>query len=193
MRRVNYGNVMSTIALFLALGGTSYAALKVTGKHVKNDTITGRDVRDRSLRGDDVRRGSLEGDEVAIGSLDRSHFREGTIPELPGPTGPPGPQGETGPPGPPGEAGGLKEVVQQQTMAGSDSAEASGEALCPLGKRVLSGGYGVPDDARVLESKPVTVALAGGGSQHGWRVRVERSVAPAGAWSFSIWTVCANG
>ena len=53
--RLSYANVMATVAVFIALGGSSYAAVKVTGKHVKNETLTGADVKNNSLSGTDIR------------------------------------------------------------------------------------------------------------------------------------------
>jgi hypothetical protein len=47
-------NVGSVMALFVALGGSSYAAIKVTGKNVKNSSLTGKDVKNNSLKGADV-------------------------------------------------------------------------------------------------------------------------------------------
>jgi hypothetical protein len=35
-RRLTYANVMSTIAVFAVLGGTSYAAITITGAQVKD-------------------------------------------------------------------------------------------------------------------------------------------------------------
>jgi hypothetical protein len=52
---LTFANVVSVIALFVALGGSSYAALKVTGKNVKNSSLTGADVRNNSLTGADVK------------------------------------------------------------------------------------------------------------------------------------------
>jgi hypothetical protein len=52
--RLTYANVVATLALFVALGGSSYAAL----------TITGRDVRDRSLSGKDLKRNTLTGRQI---------------------------------------------------------------------------------------------------------------------------------
>ena len=51
--------VISLIALFVALGGTGYAALKVTGKNVKNRSLTGKDVKKNSLRGTEIRESKL--------------------------------------------------------------------------------------------------------------------------------------
>jgi hypothetical protein len=52
--RITYANVAATLALFLALGGTSYA-LTVTGKTIKDGSITGKDVRKNSLKPSDIK------------------------------------------------------------------------------------------------------------------------------------------
>jgi hypothetical protein len=57
--QLTYSNVMATIAVFVALGGTSYAALKVSGKNVKDASLTGKDVANSSLTGKDVKNRSL--------------------------------------------------------------------------------------------------------------------------------------
>jgi hypothetical protein len=88
--RLSYANVVATLALFVALGGASYAALRVTGDNVVDSSLTGRDIRRASLGTTDIRDRSL---------LERD-FRPGQLP-----AGPPGPQGDPGPQGPPGEPG----------------------------------------------------------------------------------------
>jgi hypothetical protein len=57
--RLTYANVVATLALFFALGGSAYAVA----------TIGSRDVKDRSLRGIDVQRNTLTGTEIKEGSL----------------------------------------------------------------------------------------------------------------------------
>ncbi len=58
--RLTYANVMATIAVFVALGGSSYAAVViVTGKNVRNSSLTGKDVKDRSLLSRDFKAGQL--------------------------------------------------------------------------------------------------------------------------------------
>lgn len=57
--RLTYANVMSSIAVFAALGGSAFAASKITGADVRNNSLTGADVRNRSLTGADLRRGVL--------------------------------------------------------------------------------------------------------------------------------------
>ncbi len=52
--RLTYANVMSTIAVFVALGGTTYAAATITGSDVKNKSLTGKDVKPNSLTGKQI-------------------------------------------------------------------------------------------------------------------------------------------
>jgi hypothetical protein len=76
-------HLIGYLALFVALGGTSYAAINlpknsVTGVQVKDHTLTGADIKD--------------------GSLLKKNFKSGDLPV--------GPQGPQGLPGAPGQSGG---------------------------------------------------------------------------------------
>ena len=68
MRRPGYANVVATLALVVAMGGTSYAAVKITGKDVKNGSLSGKDVKNESLTGKDVKKQSVPLDRLS-GSL----------------------------------------------------------------------------------------------------------------------------
>lgn len=94
--RLTYANVVATLALFAALGGSSYAAVAITGKQVRDGSLSGRDVHNASLTGQDVRDASLLAADFKPGQLAAG-------PE--GPKGDPGPRGEPGSPGPAGEPG----------------------------------------------------------------------------------------
>ena len=39
--RLTYANVMSTLAVFIALGGSSYAAFTINGSSIQNRSISG--------------------------------------------------------------------------------------------------------------------------------------------------------
>ena len=58
--RPRHATVVAYLALFVALRGTSYAAVVVTGKSVKDGSLTGKDVRDRSLVTKDLSKGTVE-------------------------------------------------------------------------------------------------------------------------------------
>jgi hypothetical protein len=59
LRRLTYANVMATVAVFIALGGSSYAALTVTGRNVKNGSLTFRDLRRDTLGGSQIKESRL--------------------------------------------------------------------------------------------------------------------------------------
>src|SRR4051812_3384479 len=78
---LTYANAVSTLCLFILLGGGAAAATKlITGKQVKNGSLTSADVKDHSLL--------------------RRDFKNRQLPA--GPIGPVGPAGQIGPQGPPG-------------------------------------------------------------------------------------------
>ena len=92
--RLTYANVVSTLCLFVILGGSSYAAVtlqrnSVTGAHIAGNAVTSPKVKDRSLRARDFATGQLP--RGAQGS--------------PGEPGPPGPPGLNGAPGQNGQTG----------------------------------------------------------------------------------------
>jgi hypothetical protein len=60
---------VALIALFVALGGSAYAAIVVTGKNVKNGSLTGVDFKKRSLHGSKLRADSVGGDVVKESTL----------------------------------------------------------------------------------------------------------------------------
>ena len=69
--RLTYANVMATVAVFIALGGSSYAALVITGRQVRNGSLTGADVKNESLTGTDVKNHSLRVRDFRAGDLPR--------------------------------------------------------------------------------------------------------------------------
>jgi hypothetical protein len=63
-QRLTYANVMATIAVFIALGGSGYAAVtlnrnSVKGKHIAKNAVTSPKVKNRSLKRKDFARGQL--------------------------------------------------------------------------------------------------------------------------------------
>ena len=50
-RHFTYANVMATLAVFIALGGSSYAALNITGRDVKDGSLTHRELKRNTLGG----------------------------------------------------------------------------------------------------------------------------------------------
>jgi hypothetical protein len=134
--RSPYANVTATLALFLALGGTSYAAITISGANVRNGTLTGADVKNESIKSRDVDNGSLRA----------ADFKSGQLPA--GPQGLAGPQGPQGIQGPQGPAGATNVVARRTnrnlapTPAGDVTIE-SALASCLPGERAVGGGAGI--------------------------------------------------
>ncbi len=76
--RLTYANVMATIAVFIALGGASYAALKlpknsVGAKQLKKNSVTTAKIKNQAVTAAKVKSGSLTGAQVNASTL-------GTVP-----------------------------------------------------------------------------------------------------------------
>ena len=89
--RMTSAHVISLIALFVALGGTGYAAVKLP----KN-----------SVGAAQIKTGGVGSSEVKNGSLKKADFKNSDLPA--GPQGPQGPAGSNGTNGAPGLAGSAK-------------------------------------------------------------------------------------
>jgi hypothetical protein len=58
-RHLSYANVMATSAVFIALGGSSYAALAITGRDVRDGSLTHRDLKRNTLGGTRIKESRL--------------------------------------------------------------------------------------------------------------------------------------
>jgi hypothetical protein len=58
-RHLSYANAMATLAVFIALGGSSYAALKITGRDVQDGSLTKRDFKRDTLDGSRIKESRL--------------------------------------------------------------------------------------------------------------------------------------
>jgi 2',3'-cyclic-nucleotide 2'-phosphodiesterase (5'-nucleotidase family) len=69
MKKPSPSILVSSAALLVALGGTSYAAVQVTGKDIKNGTVTTKDVKNNNLTGRDIKNGSVKGKDLKPGTI----------------------------------------------------------------------------------------------------------------------------
>ncbi len=56
---VTFSNVIALCALFVALGGTSYAVTRITSKQIKNNSIRSVDIKNRAIKSRDIARGVI--------------------------------------------------------------------------------------------------------------------------------------
>jgi hypothetical protein len=78
-------NLIAYLALFVALGGTSYAALKlpknsVGEKQIKKNAVTNPKIKNGAVTASKIGRNAVSGSNVKDGSLTKSDLKNGEIP-----------------------------------------------------------------------------------------------------------------
>ena len=157
-RRPSASLVISVVALFVALGGTSYAALTITGKNVKNSSLTTKDIKDNSLTSADVRDRSLR----------LRDFRSGELSN--------GQRGPAGPAGPAGAAGAAGSAIAFARVAASGDVDASVSKNIAVVSSASNGIYCLNDTAGTPKSIALTIDISGADSR---KDRVSGSAVPA--------------
>jgi hypothetical protein len=172
--------VVAFIALFVAIGGSSYAVTRLPAKSVgakqlrkgavrtanlANGAVTGQKIKDGSLGAADLRPSSLAGMTVAgathagaAGALDRVTYvsAPGGVPAAPPP----------------------------DSMGNQPTVTSGASATCPAGTFAIGGGVGVTDNTQtsVVDSFPEPGGRA-------WTARVDNSD-PGAAHAFTVVAVC---
>jgi hypothetical protein len=185
--------VVACVALLVALGGTSVAAVSQLGRstvgtpQLRTGAVTTPKVRNGAITNAKVRNNSITSLKVRNRSLLRADFAPGQLPA--GPTGPQGPAGAPGPAGPAGPAGAAGAIgaitvrTQSVSIAGGiahngDYVTARVTRTCDGNERAISAGTSWSDDAADLElftgeiepqitNNQVTGFLAVGGNDSG--------------------------
>ncbi|HEY2334859.1 MAG TPA: hypothetical protein VGH58_07635 [Solirubrobacterales bacterium] len=76
---LTFSNVVACIALFVALGGSVYAAGKISGTQIKSGSIPGNRIKSKSLTGKQIKPGSLTGTQIQAGSLGATQINQSTL------------------------------------------------------------------------------------------------------------------
>ena len=171
--------VVAFIALFVAIGGSSYAVTRLPSnsvgtKQLRKNAVTGAKVKNGSLTAADIKVSSLSGVASAVSATNAANATHATAAaaidkvtyvKTPGGVGPAPPPDPTG---------------NQGTTIGG------GTATCPAGLFAIGGGVGVDDNVNtsVVDSFPDP-------SGHAWTVRVDNND-PASAHGFTVVAVCVS-
>jgi hypothetical protein len=164
--RVNHATVVAYLALFVALGGSSYAAVQlsknsVKAEHIAKSAVTGSKIRNNAVTSAKVKDGSLQAEDFKPGQL---------VAGARGPQGDSGAQGQAGPQGP----AGATNVVSRSATGPLVSPGNIGTVIasCAAGERATGGGWAFAEgtfrDTLVETSQPVSDA---GGVPRQWYVR----------------------
>jgi hypothetical protein len=80
---LTYANVVATLALFLALGGVSYAAIRVGSKSIVNNSVRTQDLRNNDIRGRDIRNRTIQHADILTNTILGQQVRESTLSKVP--------------------------------------------------------------------------------------------------------------
>ena len=198
---------IALLALFIALGGTSYAAV-----HIKSNSIGTTQIKTNGVGNSELQSNAVTSSKVKDRSLLSKDFKSGQLKAGPkGDTGAPGPTGPAGAIGPQGLQGatGTTGPVSTQTLIAAaplaDGASATYQVFCPDGQQAIGGGAradssnseaGIVNSSRPAHSAADTEPPAPGVTFTGWRVTVSNplgNVAPAAAGAITpqVWVICA--
>jgi hypothetical protein len=165
-------NVVAYLALFVALGGTSYAAINLPA-----NSVGAKQIKKNAVRAGELKSGAVRTSEVKDFSLLAKDFKTGQLPAgAQGAQGPQGPQGARGPGGP---AGPTSTFI-------SGGGPGSTQAFCEAGEVALGGG-GTVTDGFLARSQPLPFSVDE--PAIGWEV--EGKKADGTAAMTSAWVVCA--
>jgi hypothetical protein len=204
-KRLTYANVMSSLAVFLILGGaTAFAAIKkvganeikansiktgkivkeaVTAGKIKNLAVTEAKLADGAVTTNKIADNAVTTAKIANDAVTGDKVKESTLGTVPSAT----------------KATQLSKVFVVRvnfTVASGAEQNTTKTASCPAGSQAISGGARndpAANHSAIVTSRPV-IDESGtpetGESFNGWRASITNTA--AGALSASVWAICAG-
>jgi hypothetical protein len=157
---LSFSNVIACLALFVALGGSVYAAGKISGKQIKRSSLPGNRIKPKTIPPNRIKPQSLTGRQVKADSLTGAQINEKTLTGI--------------------SAAALAEVQYQSTTVSlpGDWLPTTVTANCPSGAYVVGGGATVSNDehARVNDSGPSSLRTGWTATAFSWPGGAEMTV-----------------
>ena len=150
-RAFTFSNVIACVALFVALGGSVYAAAKINGKQIKRNSLPGNRLKPRTVTAGRLKPKTLTGRQVMPKSLTGNQINQKTLDEV--------------------SAASLAGLHYQSTTvplsAGFPATHASAD--CPAGTYVVGGGAAMSrEEAEVLDSAPTPLRTGWTATGRAW-------------------------
>jgi hypothetical protein len=193
--------VVACLALLVALGGSSVAAVNALGRNtvgapqIKPNAVSTSELRNGAVTNAKLHANAVTGLKVRNHSLTAADFIAGTLPA--GPQGPAGPAGPAGAAGPAGTIGPI--TVRQGSVAVPGGVAQNGaydtetvSVNCNPGEKAISAGSGWSDDAadRELWTQRLTPLITNG-SVTGYRGTGGNDSGNAS--TFTLYVLCYTG
>ncbi len=163
---LSFSNVIACLALFIALGGTVYAAGKISGKQIKASSLPGNRIKPRTIAGNRIKTKTLAARQIKKHSLTGNEINQKTLTGI--------------------SAAALSNVQYQVTtvpIARNSSDGTTATVGCPPDTHVIGGGATVSDDEHtsINDSGP-------GPQQTGWTATGLSRFGPAG--TMTVTAIC---
>jgi hypothetical protein len=121
----SFSNVVASLALFIALGGTVYAAGKISGKQIRKSSLPGNRIKPKTIPANRVKPNSLTGRQVKPDSLTGTQIDEKTLTV---------------------SAAALADVQYESTTLELSWRTTPATANCPSGSYAIGGGATLSDE-----------------------------------------------
>lgn len=160
-KALSFSNVIACLALFIALGGTVYAAGKISGKQIKPSSLPGNRLKPRTITARRIKPKTLTGRQVKPRSLTGNQIDQKTLTAV--------------------NAAGLANVQYVTTSASLSSNGRPGTtatADCPAGTLAIGGGATVSDEdeATINDSGPTPLRTGWTATGFSWFSRTRMTV-----------------
>ena len=149
-KSLTFSNVVACLALFIALGGSVYAAGKINGKQIKQSSLPGNRIKPKTIQPNRIKPKSLTGNQVKANSLSGKQINEKTLT---------------------GVSAAALANVQYQAVTGelpSEGRKGSLTANCAPGSYVIGGGATLSNDERGIVNSSGPSALRTGWTATGY-------------------------
>ena len=197
--RLTFSNVIAVIALFIALGGASYAAVNlprnsVGTKQIKKNAVNSSKVKDRSLLANDFKPGQLPRGAVGPTGAAGAVGQDGVpgLDGVAGQTGATGLMGATGPEGPVGPTGLDGGTGPTGTTGATGDAGISSAAVMSAHTRSAISGpsyfaiSGITDQAAGTKTDAVSISPAVTVTARNFAVRIPNNFDPGSSYSVAL-------
>lgn len=198
LKHLTYGNVVASLALFIALGGAGYAATKlpknsVGSAQLKAGAVANADLAANAVTGVKVKAGSLDGTDLRSGSIGAAQINVAGLPAVPAAatattadSAKTAASATTATTATTANAATALAKVTYRTSVGELAPGEAGQAVasCPAGQVVTGGGVEVEDytEQWTIESHPQGTAA--------WAALVASDPAAAAPRSFTVTAIC---
>jgi hypothetical protein len=146
---LSFSNIVACLALFIALGGSVYAAGKINGKQIKPSSLPGNRIKPKTVAANRIKPKSLTGRQVKANSLTGEQIDEKTLTV---------------------SAAALASVQYESTTLELNWRTASATANCPSGSYAIGGGATLSNGDRgtVNDSGPSPLRTGWTASGYSW-------------------------